>query len=249
MRTLELPFDVGRKLAGRVRSDGLTGTLKHARIVGLHRLHEALPPAAARGLPPTEGKVELSELHIPHPSKVAGVHYLPTPWRVLDWVHAALPADKSNLSFIDMGAGKGRAVMSAALHGYKRAFGIEFAPELAIAAEANIRRIPARPDQHVAIRCEDAGRAILPDGPLVVFLFNPFGPPVIDHVARSIAESNRRMARPIWVAYLNPQHPTFDHTDGLSRIELSRDVRARFALASPYQLALYATRSAQEWPG
>ncbi len=233
------------KVAGLVRERGAAGSLHHVRVVAAHRIHEAFARRLA-GEDRTTGKVDLADLSFDGASKSAGVHYLPTPWRVLDWVHEALPANKSCFTFVDLGAGKGRAVLSAAMQPYARVEGVEFAPQLAAMAEANVQSLPParRRNGRVRMFCEDAVGFPLPNDPAVVFLFNPFGPPVIDRVAAAIERSARDIPRPIWIAYLNPVYPAFEACPSFRRVLLGRLQASRFALLSPYRLALFATQAA-----
>jgi hypothetical protein len=213
---------------------------RHIRTVGLHRLHEKLSRRAKAD--PASGKVDLEALDFDAPTKQSGVHYLPTPWLVLDWVHAALPIDKTKFTFLDLGAGKGRAVVSAAMQPYAGVAGVEFAPQLAQFAEANVKVLPVteRASGPVTIYCADATTFALPDRPLVIFLFNPFGPPVINAVAANIAASLRDSPRPVWIAYLNPKHAdVFDRLPELQRVRLPTATAAKFGVLSPYRLNIY----------
>src|SRR5688572_5603070 len=79
-------------------------------------------------------------------------------------------------TFLDLGCGAGRALLMASLYPFKRIIGVEFAAELAALATKNIRR-GRHPDQRctaIEVWHSDATRITWPDGPLVVYLFNPF---------------------------------------------------------------------------
>ena len=76
-------------------------------------------------------------------------------------------------------------------------------------------------------------------------MFNPFGPPVIDHVAAAIARSYSEAPRPIIIAYLNPRHSdVFEALDDFHEVTLGGLLAAKFHLLSPYHLKLYATAEA-----
>ena len=222
------------KLAKLQRQNGLAGLARHVRIAGMQRLHTLVE--RRRGPDATAGRHELSELTVASANVSHGVHFLSTPWAVLDWMHAALPTDKSAFTFVDLGAGKGRAVLSAAARPYKRVIGVEFARELAATAAANVAATGHRPER-VSVIEADATTFDLPAGPLVVFLFNPFGPPVLDAVVARIEEAGRTRSDPVIVAYLNPVHA--DRLAGLGRIGLRLSSKLRFAAMSPYRLNLY----------
>ncbi|MEZ5818788.1 MAG: class I SAM-dependent methyltransferase [Hyphomicrobiaceae bacterium] len=236
-----------RKLAAVLKQGGVANALRHYRTVALHRAHAALDgrfhPYAADDA--TTGKAELDTLTIESPNRDIGVHYLPTPWRILDWVQETLPEPDPSWTFVDYGCGKGRVVLSAARRPFGRVVGVEFASELAAIARVNVANLSYQVAHSVEVVEGDATRFTVPDGPLVAFLFNPFGPPVLDRVAEALARSWQRTPRPIVVAYLNPLHETaFARLGAFSHVPLFGIDAMRFELLSPYRLALYATPDA-----
>lgn len=212
----------------------------------LGRLHAWLDRWLTRGsLDLTAGRIELAALSVEGENRKAGRYYLPTPWAVLAWVHDALPEPKSGWSFVDLGAGLGRATLSAARRSYDRVVGVEFAGELAAAARAILARAEHLKAGSVEILHLDATRYALPDGPVVVFLFDAFGPPVIETVAAAIGSSYAEAPRPIIVAYLHPVHArVFDSLAGFRRRRPAGRPALLFRLLSPYRLKLYATAEA-----
>ncbi|MBZ5489392.1 MAG: class I SAM-dependent methyltransferase [Acidobacteriia bacterium] len=54
-----------------------------------------------------------------------------------------VPAALQDFTFIDLGSGKGRALLMAAQYGFKRIIGVEFMPELHRVAQENIRKYTA----------------------------------------------------------------------------------------------------------
>ncbi|HEX7287471.1 MAG TPA: class I SAM-dependent methyltransferase [Candidatus Angelobacter sp.] len=134
---------------------------------------------------------------------LAGNPYFATdPW-LFEQMMNALPIRFQEFTFIDLGSGKGRALLLAAKHGFQRVIGVEFMPELHRAAEENIRtfvvkfRLPAQ----VQSLCMDALDFKFPAGPLVVYLFNPFPEPVLAAVLNNLRQSWERTPRPVYVAY------------------------------------------------
>jgi predicted RNA methylase len=120
---------------------------------------------------------------------------------------AALPVDTSAFTFVDFGAGKGRALLLAARLPFKRVIGVELAPELHAIAVRNMQAsLPARRRGDVEVHCMDACEFELPDAPLVLYLYHPFGPEVLAPLIRRVVSSYQRSARPIFVVYLNPFH-------------------------------------------
>jgi SAM-dependent methyltransferase len=84
-------------------------------------------------------------------------------------------------SFIDVGAGMGRAVLLASELSFRQVVGVELNPTLARIARKNLAvwRASGRAQAHAKIVCNDAVDFRLPTGPCLAFLFNPFGAPVM----------------------------------------------------------------------
>ena len=81
-----------------------------------------------------------------------------------------------------MGAGMGRAVLSLASEmGFKEVVGVELHPTLVGIARRNVAiwRKAGRERGPMRIVEGDAAEFELPEGPVVVFLFNPFGAAVL----------------------------------------------------------------------
>jgi hypothetical protein len=112
----------------------------------------------------------------------------------------------SEFTFIDFGSGKGRSLLLASDFPFKRIVGVEFCPELNVVARENILRYPAavaRREQ-IEILDADATQYEIPDDPLVIFLNNPFGAPVMTKVVERVAESFQRNPRRIVIIYFWP---------------------------------------------
>jgi len=120
---------------------------------------------------------------------------------------AALPVSPDGFTFVDFGSGKGRAVLLAARLPFRRVVGVELTPELHQTALRNVQAglsVPRRAD--VELHCMDACDYELPDAPLVLYLYHPFGPDVLAPLIRKVVSSYQRAPRPIFVLYLNPFH-------------------------------------------
>ncbi|WP_223799827.1 class I SAM-dependent methyltransferase [Sphingomonas nostoxanthinifaciens] len=115
---------------------------------------------------------------------------------------AMLDRDLSVATFVDLGSGKGRALLMAAAYPFRRLIGVEFTAEMHAVATANLAGRPDR-DRFELVH-GDAAAYEFPDTPLVLFLFNPFDAPVVAAVAERALASWRRNPRPITVLYVNP---------------------------------------------
>lgn len=119
-----------------------------------------------------------------------------------------LALDWSQYTFIDIGCGKGRALLLALRHPFRAAIGVELSPELAAVAEENLRSFTAPwRISSVATRVltGDAANFDFPHGPLVLYLYHPFAAPVmrrfLDHLGRNL----RVDPRTVYVLYTNPE--------------------------------------------
>lgn len=118
----------------------------------------------------------------------------------------ALPIRFERFTFVDIGSGKGRALLLAAEYPFRRIVGVELLPELNRTAEENIRRFETKPGQvsNIEARCEDAVAFQFPPEPLVVFLFNPLPEAGLQTVVSNLESSLRQKPRPVYVIYANP---------------------------------------------
>lgn len=118
---------------------------------------------------------------------------------------ARIDLDLADATFIDFGSGRGRALMMAAMLPFKKVIGIEFAEELHRDSVENIRSSThdlGRRERILPV-LGDATQLELPDGPLVLYLYNPFDAPIIAAVARNALASWRAHPRPMRVVYIN----------------------------------------------
>jgi SAM-dependent methyltransferase len=93
------------------------------------------------------------------------------------WRKSRLAGAIEDYSFIDVGAGMGRAVLLAAELSFRQVVGVELNPTLARIARKNLAvwRASERAQTPAKIICSDAVDFGLPTGPCLAFLFNPFG--------------------------------------------------------------------------
>ena len=155
----------------------------------------------------TSGIVQLAEVTCDSENKQHGVWYEPTPIRTLECMFSLLPADVSDLTFIDFGSGKGRTILYASNFSFRRIIGVEFAQELHAVAERNIRTYRSRQQKcfKISSQCMDAVKFSLPEENCVLYFFHPFRKEVMASVLDNIEESYRRNPRKLIVLYYHPQ--------------------------------------------
>ena len=102
-----------------------------------------------------------------------------------------------DLRFNDIGCGKGKVVITAALEGFRDVRGLDFAPELIDVAEQNLARVRDKLPAGTKVAVERADVTVAEFGPRdsVFFLYNPFAADVMrgfsEHLARSLQQHPR----------------------------------------------------------
>ena len=132
--------------------------------------------------------------------------YQPTDAALFQEMLASLPIDFSEFTFVDLGSGKGRTLLMASEYPFRRIVGMEILPELHRAAEENIASYRSTTQQCTQVEsvCADASEFELPEGPLLLYLFNPLPEAELNQMLENLEESLRRHPRPLYVLYQNP---------------------------------------------
>jgi SAM-dependent methyltransferase len=114
--------------------------------------------------------------------------------------------DFREFTFIDIGSGKGRALLLAAEYPFRRILGIELLPGLHRVAQENIKKYESDSQQCFAIDCllGDACEFAFPPEPTVLYLFNPLPESGLVKMVSNLEHSLREHARPVFVLYHNP---------------------------------------------
>jgi hypothetical protein len=124
-----------------------------------------------------------------NPGIPASFAYDPAPWRTLkrSMRLASIPAE--GFTFVDMGCGKGRVLLSALSLPFSRVIGIELSPALSAIAEKNLAsaRLIARRCSSAQVICGDASEFSMPHGPNLLFFYNPFPLDTMEIVLGNIA--------------------------------------------------------------
>jgi SAM-dependent methyltransferase len=114
--------------------------------------------------------------------------------------------DFSEFTFIDIGSGKGRALLMAADYPFRRILGIELLPELHRVAKENIGKYKSESQRCFSIDCVlgDAGEFVFPPEPIVLYLFNPLSECGLAKLISNLEHSLREHPRPVFILYHNP---------------------------------------------
>jgi len=124
-------------------------------------------------------------------------------------------------TFLDVGAGMGRALLLAAEFNFASVLGIELHPTLARIARRNLAiwRAQQRALTGMRVYGRDAITFKLPPGPCVAFLFNPFGGPVMRAVMRAWSSQLESAPRPFELLYVNnEQESVIERQAGFKRL-------------------------------
>jgi hypothetical protein len=150
----------------------------------------------------TQLDVNLSDLSIDSPNKHRGSRYHATPPVSFKRALKRLKVDLADFTFIDFGSGKGRTLLLASDFPFKRIIGVEFGKELHRNALNNIQRYKAKHTSKIESIHVDATQFVLPDGPLILYFFNPFDGTVLRQVLANIRRAASISKRKIFVVYL-----------------------------------------------
>lgn len=165
-------------------------------------------------------------LKVDHPHQAYAEDYQPTPGTVIDDILCALPFRPEQTVFIDLGAGKGRALCLAAAYPFKRIVGVELIPSLVDDCRQNLASLSGPWIRCAEVSCiqGDAATYRFPSEPMVVYLYNPFRAPVLRLVQRNLHKSVASTPRPVWLAYYMPvQRHHFDRDPAFESVDEARD--------------------------
>ena len=108
-------------------------------------------------------------------------------------------------TFVDLGSGKGKALLIAARLPYRRVVGVEIDEELAVAAQRNIE-LARRRHRAELVECVEASAKDwqIPDDASVIFMFNPFFGQTFYDTMRNVFDSYDRNPRELHFVYQMP---------------------------------------------
>ncbi len=156
--------------------------------------HTSLHPFDLRYGVDTSGLIGGPDLRSGHKNDVFNTAYYgmaPSRFQhvIADWLSDDSHAAVATYNFVDLGCGKGRAVMMASEFPFRQVIGVELNRSLAKIARRNIAAWTAsgRTACPVQILRQDATEFVFPDGPCLLYLFNPFAAPVVERLIESIA--------------------------------------------------------------
>ncbi len=190
---------LARKIARSVLHDGVQASVRKAPRY-LRRSDGDVDDFDTRNGTDTGGFEHIWTFRIRSQNARFGTHYRATSEQELVTALASLHEDLYRFVFVDLGCGKGKALMVASSLGFGTVIGVEFAPELAAIARANLNLMGMR---NAVVVEGDAAEFVFPDEPLVVYLYNPFSCEVMSRVIANLRLSRARL---VYVVYKNPTY-------------------------------------------
>jgi methylase of polypeptide subunit release factors len=194
----------------------------------------------------TAGELPLQSMGVPIADVARGNGvYRPLTEKLFRNALASIGIDASQFTFVDIGSGKGKVLFMAAEHPFQKIVGIEYAAGLHEVALRNISTYRS-PTQHcvdIKVIHADALRHPLPDGPLVLFIFNALSKDIMRSFVKKLdAGANEQRSRPILLTYTNVRSITEvgDAFDQLHTLRVIRRARNFVVLANDSGNALAA---------
>jgi CelD/BcsL family acetyltransferase involved in cellulose biosynthesis len=163
----------------------------------------------------TDVRIAVAELRIDSRLARHAVHYEATSIPKFERAMRLLGHRADGFTFVDLGSGKGRVLMLAALRPFHRVIGVEISQRLHDAAVGNVAAFSARCRNSAPIEClcADASAYELPEGDLAVFLYNPFDAALLAQARDRMLAACARSARQLCVIYVNPLHHALFEND------------------------------------
>ena len=167
----------------------------------------------------TSGLVPARDLMTGHPNDEHVTAYYAVAPSILrslvdQWHKTNPPHHITDYTFLDLGSGKGRAILLASEFPFRQVIGVELNPAMVTIAEANVelwRQAHAEDPTADAIAPiqivgDDALNLPLPATPTVIFLFHPFEEPVLKPLLRRIEAAFSTRRGSLDLLYVNAEH-------------------------------------------
>ena len=177
------------------------GLIHNMAVRIIHRIEE-IPQ---RGLP--SFRTPSSEFDREYHVKTAGIVWLTNPFSenfthgirydpcspdACRWAIESSNVDTKTFTFIDVGCGKGRALLIASQYEFPHVIGVEYSRRLCRQARANLVRFGV-PVGRCEVVCADAADYAFPPGHLFVFLNNPFDAKIIHMVLEHLKDRSEHL--------------------------------------------------------
>jgi SAM-dependent methyltransferase len=190
----------------RLRTQGLRETLKVIPEYLLHKYLDVRDGFDREHGTDTVERMAIADADAQGTNIAEGKVYWPVDRKQFLASLRRLSISHGDFVFIDLGSGKGRALLIASEFPFQRIIGVEFSRTLHDIAQRNSRifRSPRQRCTEIELHCQDAATFVFPEQPLVIFLFYPFGPEVLRRVVENLRQSLQVRNRPLHLIYHHP---------------------------------------------
>jgi hypothetical protein len=129
------------------------------------------------------------------------------------WLTTSPAHPVERYTFVDIGAGKGRAMLVASELPFKQVIGVELNPAMADLAQSNLehwtetRKADPTSARHAPVRVveQDALEFLFPATPCLAFLFHPFEAPLMKKLLRRIEKQFAGRPGDLDILYVNAE--------------------------------------------
>jgi SAM-dependent methyltransferase len=168
--------------------------------------------------------------------------YTHVPGKIFQWSIAGLGIDPRDYEFVDLGSGRGFALLLAAAYPFRAITGVELARELHEDARANFAWASA--NRRLAVRDITLLNASvldfpIPNRPSVFFLYNPFTGTVMEAFLDRLVASMRVAPCPHRLLYVNAKEHRLVETRGFVEVPLGKRSRLLLWALSPFAVRAY----------
>jgi hypothetical protein len=155
------------------------------------------------------------------------------------WQRTKPVAPLQHFTFVDIGAGMGRAMLLASEYPFGSVMGVELNPALVRIAHRNLKtwRAEGRPRSPVQIVHGDVLDFRIPTGPCLFFLFNPFGESVMRRLLARLSRAFKDRPCEVDLLYVNnEQERIIERQSGFTRLYLGQVQRSRTDAIADYRI-------------
>jgi len=163
--------------------------------------------------------VELKDLTITNGERKKASRYEAVSFYMLEKLLSAFQKVSGLTSIVDLGSGKGRVLMVAPHFGFTDITGIDFAKEVCLQANMNMREKEKEfPNIRWRVINENVENYEIGGSDSVFFMFNPFTEVVLKSFLEKLDHSCHEFPRRIYFLYASPQHQQLLLDDGYAII-------------------------------
>ena len=172
----------------------------------------------------TRHHISSTDLKIKSKNKKYAFRYEPIPIENFYASMKNLNIQHEEYNFIDMGAGKGRALLLASDFPFKELIGIEFSKEIYNIAKNNISKFETmNKNNNFNLLYMDAEKYSFPDENIILFLYNPFDGQVLHNVVNNIKLHIENTTKDFIIIYHYPMYSSFYDKQRFLKLKVSTE--------------------------